>query len=120
MFVLATLFGYFLYVQYYVKGVEVESTGKTAEQQLSDVEILKADLDEVLLYFENKEKTHESLLNEKITFERALIDGAAQEDTVESGGEEIQVEGDVSLMDTFKEKMSSSASVWKPVIDLFR
>jgi hypothetical protein len=124
-FIGASFFGYYAFMHYYVRGVELATPEKTTQEQLSDIEILKQELDDILMYFNNKETIHQQLLQEKNTFESVLKNNPAEE---YDGGATSSVEGvdvsesvdDVSVIDLLKQNMSVSASVFRPIVDLFR
>ena len=121
LFLLSFAYNYYVYIDTVVYDNKSVSSGSITEKK-SDIEKFKKELDQIFIYFEEKEQYHKNLLEKKEDFENLF--GGNEKNSESQGSSQASTslpeeEGD-SLMETFMSNASNTAAVWKSIfIDLF-
>jgi hypothetical protein len=123
MLLAAFVFGYNAYVQYYIHGVEVEKSTEAAVEK-SEIEVLKAEVDDALIYFLEKKKMHEMLRENRIDFYTATSGLQVSDEPAEDISDDEVSDEDVEMsarFDVVRDQVAQVGSVVRSfLIDLVR
>lgn len=120
MLVAVFSYNYYIYVDkvMYGEGGEFLSS---KDQKDSEVMQFKQELDETLLYFEQKKAHHEDLLEKPVDF-MMLVENTVPQEASEDE-EEVATSSEeevVSMKDIMQEGIENAGAVWEAFVDLFR